>query len=302
MERRATALSTSSGSSGVALLVRLLQVAKLPLCSAVAASALVGLVLAGGRLDSRAAALFFSVLLLAGGAAALNNCQDQVYDRFFGRTRERPVARGDLPVSVALVMAALLFVAGAAVLVMVTRSLTPLLVSLLVVVLYNGIYTRLKQKTSWALLPGAICGALPPLIGWLAGGGEQGGFGLVLVMVFMAVWQVPHFWLVLLDHRNDYRQAPYPSLADELSLPALHMVTFIWAAAFMSLVHTFFLIERSLSYGLVMINSISSLVVLTVFARELFYRRLPRYRVLFHVHNGFLLLLMTLVVTDNLWR
>jgi heme o synthase len=276
-----------------ALPIRLMRVAKAPLCCAVAVSALFGYLLTASRLDAAAATLFFSVLVLACGAASLNSYQDYRYDRLLQRTRCRPLACGDLPAPAALLQAGLLLAAGTALLLLLPSPQQPLLVALAVVVLYNGIYTPLKYKTTWALIPGALCGALPPYIGWLAGGGSPMAEVIFIGMAVLALWQVPHFWLVLLEHREDYRSLPLPSMISLMSEKSLCFVAFIWVLALVSTVHSLLLIRPLSPAWLVLPISVGSLAVVAVCASELFGAQPPRYRLLFLVMNAFLLLVMS---------
>ncbi|MBE0582339.1 MAG: UbiA family prenyltransferase, partial [Desulfofustis sp.] len=132
MNRCGAAQAAGTIRPAEALPVRLIRLAKAPLCCAVAVSALFGYLLTAARFDAAAAALFSSVFLLACGAASLNSYQDCRYDRLLQRTRSRPLACGDLPARAALVQAALLFAAGTLLLWLLPSPQAPLLVALVV--------------------------------------------------------------------------------------------------------------------------------------------------------------------------
>jgi protoheme IX farnesyltransferase len=80
------------------------------------------------------------------------------------------------------------------------------LVALATSVLYLGLYTPLKTRTTLSTAVGAIPGALPPLIGWAAAHGSLslGGWVLFLILFF---WQFPHFMAIAWIYREDYARA-----------------------------------------------------------------------------------------------
>ncbi len=63
---------------------------------------------------------------------------------------------------------------------------------------YNLVYTPLKRITAFAVLPGALIGAMPPLIGWTAAGGNPLDMEIMAVAFLLFVGQMPHYWLLLL--------------------------------------------------------------------------------------------------------
>lgn len=79
----------------------------------------------------------------------------------------------------------------------------------LTVLVYNGLYTPLKQRTSLAMLAGGLAGAFPPMIGFAAAGASPlSAHALLLAGVFYA-WQVPHFWLFARLHQHEYEAAGF---------------------------------------------------------------------------------------------
>ncbi len=197
------------------------------LLAMVCASALTGalLVPAPHLPSGLRAALAVGLLTIAG--TLLNQLQECGLDARMERTRKRPLATGRLSAATARRMAAVAAFGGAALLL---PSPPALLLGLLALLLYNGVYTPLKPRTPLAILPGALCGALPPLIGWLLAGGPS-GHGIFLLAALLAVWQVPHFLLLSLRYREDYRRAGLPVLADRLSPAAMRRVVAVWVLA-----------------------------------------------------------------------
>ncbi|MBD3293799.1 MAG: hypothetical protein GF393_12820, partial [Armatimonadia bacterium] len=112
------------------------------------------------------------VFLLACGSAALNQVQEARIDRRMARTRGRPVPSKRIPAEWALFAALALIGAGLYLLSSIrTHTLTLLVLAGLAVFWYNGVYILLKRITAFAVVPGALVGSIPPLIGWAAGGG-----------------------------------------------------------------------------------------------------------------------------------
>lgn len=280
--------------STMVLIGRILNVAKLPLSLFVAYSALFGYLLASGQVDGAAITIFFGVLLLSGGAASLNNVQDSRVDRLMRRTRQRPMASGSLSPVVVLPLAGLLIVGGL-LLLLGTRfaAAPPMLVALAAIVLYNGVYTPLKQASVWALLPGAICGALPPYIGWLAAGGPLFAVDILVAMSILLLWQVPHFWLIVLEYQDDYRKVAQPSMIDNLSVPAMRLLAVLWVIALVSAVHSLLLARHLSPWWMVVAIGLCSFYLVGAFGYGMLRGREMSYRQLFYLMNWYILGVIT---------
>jgi protoheme IX farnesyltransferase len=148
--------------------------------------------------------------LVAAGAAALNQIVERDLDQRMLRTRDRPIPAGRLQSTHATWLAVLLFVAGLAQLAAAV-NLTAATVALVTLVSYAGIYTPLKRRTHWAVLVGAVPGALPVVIGWAAAGPLSAGAWALFAVVF--VWQLPHFLALTWLYRSDFEKAGLPLLS-----------------------------------------------------------------------------------------
>ena len=203
------------------------QLTKLQVAVPAAFSAATGYLVFSRAADSGAATASLGVLLLAMGACALNQVQDRKLDAQMGRTRMRPIPAGRMKPRAALAVAVPLIVGGF-VLLWRQHNLVAALMGLGTVGWYNGAYTYLKRMTAAAVIPGALIGALPPVIGWTAAGGRPlDPHGLALAFFFF-VWQVPHFWLLLLAFKGDYERAGLPSLTKRFTRRQFTSVVFIW--------------------------------------------------------------------------
>ncbi len=193
-------------------------------------SAATGYIVAYEGFSWRLGLFVMAMFVLAGGAAALNQFQERGKDGLMERTRLRPLPAGEFLPWVALVLVVGLLGVGVGVLLLFFGVLTAGL-GMMAVVLYNGMYTYLKRVTAFAAVPGALIGALPPVIGWFAGGGSVQSPVWVGLLVFFYMWQVPHFWLLLGIHAEDYIRAGFPSLTQTFSAAQLARITFVWVVA-----------------------------------------------------------------------
>lgn len=275
------------------------ELAKVPLCLLIGCAALFGGLMAEPVHFVRALAVAAGVLLVATGGASLNSLQEHRLDGRMARTKNRPLPSGRLSRGYAGRQAAILLLAGLIVVAFAAREVLPVAVTIGAVVLYNGIYTPLKRKSVLAIVPGALCGAMPALIGWLAGGGEADATALLVVSLFL-LWQVPHFWLVLLAHRDDYAGGELPNLLDQLSETRMKRLLIIWTGA-LSVVMVMFAalplpLWSGVRYGVVA----NGLVLPAIFGRGLTGHRTASYRLLFVVLNSALMLHMVLLGAGRL--
>jgi heme o synthase len=183
--------------------------------------------------NSISAGLFYPVtgiFLLACSASALNHYQERSTDCLMTRTKSRPIPSGRVKPSTVIIISAVLLIAASAELLVFTNVLT-LAVGLTTFIWYNAIYTPLKKKTAWAIIPGSLVGALPPLAGWTAAGGNMLDPKILIVSLYFFIWQIPHFWLLLMLYGEDYRSGGFPTLNDILSPEQLKRITFMWLVA-----------------------------------------------------------------------
>ena len=158
------------------------------------------------------AALFAGVCLLACAGSALNQVQERDLDAVMERTRNRPLPTARLAVLTAQLLGVGTLATGL-VLLYIARGTWPALLGAVALFWYLAVYTPLKRCTPFALVLGALSGALTPVIGWCAAGGDPGDFRIVLLAGILYLWQVPHFWLLQRRHAEDYRRAGFPLFA-----------------------------------------------------------------------------------------
>src|SRR5579871_310059 len=142
--------------------------------------------------------------LIVGAANALNMWWERDVDALMSRTRNRPLPAGRMSPDVALAFGLALAVVSAPMLFLV--NVVTGLLGLVALASYVLVYTPLKRSTHWALLVGAVPGAMPPLLGWTATTGSI-GLGGALLFVVLFLWQVPHFAAISIFRAGEYARA-----------------------------------------------------------------------------------------------
>jgi len=157
--------------------------------------------------------LFVAGMLVTGSANAINQAVEKDTDAMMKRTGKRPVADGRMSVQEANTFA---LVAGIAGVLMMWKffNFSSALLSAFSLFLYAYIYTPLKKVNSIAVLVGAFPGALPCLIGWVAGTDEFSAGGWILFAI-QFLWQFPHFWAIAWVAHNDYSKAGFKLLPSD---------------------------------------------------------------------------------------
>lgn len=145
--------------------------------------------------------------LTAAGVLGLNQYLERDVDAQMKRTQERPLPDGRMNPLEALLVGAVLTGGGMLYLTFIVNVLSGLVISL-IVVSYLFLYTPLKRKTSLCTLIGAVPGALPPVVGWVAARGSLTGEAWVLFTILF-LWQLPHSLAIAYIYREDYAKAGF---------------------------------------------------------------------------------------------
>lgn len=189
-----------------------IELLKMRLSLLVVFSAAIGFMLGEkGTIDTTSFTIFLlGGFFITGAANIANQIWEVDLDRLMSRTLMRPLPTGRVTINEAIVFAVVLFIAGVFLLVTYVNVFSALL-TILSAVLYAFVYTPMKQKSSVAVLIGAIPGALPPLIGWVACTGSVNIEGLLLFFI-QFIWQFPHFWAIAWVLDEDYKKANFKLL------------------------------------------------------------------------------------------
>jgi protoheme IX farnesyltransferase len=197
---------------GVLLMRSYAELTKARLTSLVVLTAGVGFVMAG-RSPLDVPALAWTVLgtaLAAAGSMTLNQVIEADRDARMERTKGRPLPMGTIGRRHALLLGILMASAGLALLAVRANVRTALL-GLTVVIVYTLVYTPLKARTPLCTLAGAVCGAIPPMMGWSATGAAL-SFGAWVLAGVLFLWQIPHFMSLAWLYREDYRRGGFRML------------------------------------------------------------------------------------------
>jgi protoheme IX farnesyltransferase len=148
--------------------------------------------------------------LVAGSAATLNQLFEISRDAIMKRTQHRPLPAGRILPSTAWMFAIVTALAGMALLGLGTNAITAWL-GLANLVIYAFIYTPMKRLSTLNTLVGAICGGIPPMMGYTAATGHLAPAAIALGLLLF-VWQIPHFLALAWLYRDEYEKAGFRML------------------------------------------------------------------------------------------
>jgi protoheme IX farnesyltransferase len=268
----------------------------------VSMSALTGYFLFNPEPVLRNISFTLGVLFLGMSASAINQLIEKDTDLKMNRTRRRPLPSGKLDNHRAILFVVATLITGSW-FVFYYGNPAPLLMGLFNVLWYNAVYTPLKQKTAFAVVPGALTGAIPPLMGWTAAGGHPLDYpGLLMAFVFF-MGQVPHFWLILLKYGEEYKSAGFKTVLELFSLRQINRLTFIWITV--SVLSSLFLAFFDVIQAPAAKISLLLLVIAILSYCALMFRNVNAaisYRKAFILLNVFYLFLMLTIIGDGLIR
>jgi len=192
--------------------------------------------------------------LLSGASVTINQVIEQKEDGLMSRTRNRPIPTGKITPTAAVIFACAVMAASILLLILSTNTLTVLL-SVVSMVLYSFVYTPLKKVGPVAVFAGAIPGALPPLLGWIANTGIVSYEALVIFGI-QFIWQFPHFWAIAWVADDDYKKAGFrllPSGGGKDHNTSIQIMTY-----------TLFLLPLGLIPAWIGLTGINSAVIVTL--------------------------------------
>ena len=208
----------------------LLELSKFRITSFVSLTTGFGFIAAAGVLSFSLIPVLIGVLLIACGSASLNHFQERKTDALMERTKFRPIPSGRISTINTLIFSSILIISGSIVLYL-SGGIIASLIALSNLIWYNVVYTILKRKSAFAIIPGSLVGAIPPAVGWVSGGGLLTDPQLFIICFFFFIWQIPHFWLLLLVFDEDYQKAGFPTLTQIFDKNQLIRITFMWIIA-----------------------------------------------------------------------
>lgn len=256
-----------------------------------------GMLLAGGGQLPSAATLGWGLLslIMAASGAAMGNClldaaADRQMPRLAARSRALATAGRELVLSLVLLLSGAAFI--------VTFLYLNSLALLLLAVAsssYLLLYTLwLKRRSPWGVLAGAIPGALPPLIGAAAVSGHVSSAPLLLALIIF-IWQLPHFWFLALQFRNQYQQAGIPVLPVTHGVDLTKRLT-LWSSAALLPATLVFTLFARLSSGFTLVILLAGLIFPLLCYCNLY--RTENYRCGFIVSLAYLVTVFAAIITD----
>lgn len=185
-----------------------LELMKLRLAWLVAFSGAFGYSLAVEKVEWMPLILFLlAAFAITGSANIINQIIEKDLDKLMKRTQDRPLPSDRISVQEATWLAVILF-SGASFVFLTEFNLRACALAILSTILYGFVYTPLKRVGKIAVFVGAIPGAFPPMIGWVAATNQ---FGLEpgILFAIQFFWQFPHFWAIAWVLDEDYKKAGF---------------------------------------------------------------------------------------------
>jgi protoheme IX farnesyltransferase len=231
-----------------------LSLIKFKLILAVTMTGISGYIISKGDIGINLFTLTGGIFFLAGGAGALNQHQERESDSLMKRTRQRPLPSGLIKARSGLILAACMLIIGS--LLLAITGLLPFILGILNVILYNLLYTKLKKVSYLAIIPGAMVGALPPVIGWTAAGGYIFSPTILFLATLIFMWQIPHFWLLVIKYNKEYEEAGFKTPIKIFNENQVKRIVFAWITISSLFATTYF-------YFGIEINIIFTCIILT---------------------------------------
>jgi protoheme IX farnesyltransferase len=279
-----------------------LELSKVRITIAVSFTTITGFILASQEINSEVILPTLGIFLLACSSSVLNHLQEYKYDSLMERTKSRPLVTGEVSKSFALTLAVSEGIVGSLLLFMSSGTIA-LILGLTALIWYNLIYTYLKRVTANAVIPGSVIGAIPPLVGWVAAGGSIADPRSWYMALYFFVWQIPHFYLLLLKYHEQYKQAGYPVLTDLLSKKQISALILTWIIITVAIATGFYKITLVQSLTGIILLIIGGVLVILVFVLAAFKKELVNKSGKYFMRlNYYVLLVIFTLILDQFIR
>jgi protoheme IX farnesyltransferase len=183
------------------------EITKMRLALSVVFSSLAGYLLGVDTVDYKTLVLLaFGGYFMVGASNAFNQIIEKDLDALMDRTKNRPIPAGRMSVTTAFVIASVFTLLG--IIILYTINKQTAMFGAISIFLYTCVYTPLKTKTPLAVFVGAIPGAIPFMLGWVAATDDFGiEPGTLFALQFF--WQFPHFWAIGWFLFEDYKKGGF---------------------------------------------------------------------------------------------
>ncbi|MDF1575070.1 MAG: protoheme IX farnesyltransferase [Bacteroidales bacterium] len=208
---------------------RFLKLGKFSISVPVSLTGFLGYFLARPAFDPDALYTVLGIFLLSSGSSALNQIQERHTDARMERTAKRPLPARQITLRGAILFSVICATSGTILLLLTGYPLAAVF-GVFTLLWYNLVYTPLKKITAFAVLPGALIGAMPPLIGWTAAGRDPLDMEILAVAFLLFVGQMPHYWLLMLKVGKEFQKAGIPVITSLLDERQIRNLSFVWIA------------------------------------------------------------------------
>jgi len=290
-----------SNSSPAYSLLAYLRLGKFSISIPVALTGFLGYFLHTTSLDRNALLTIAGVLFLSMGSSAVNQIQERHTDARMPRTAQRPIPAGIIPFTHAMLFAVVMALLGAGLL-LLTRYPLAAGIGVFTLAWYNLVYTPLKRITAFAVLPGALIGALPPIIGWTAAGGNPLEMEIIFVAFFLFVGQMPHYWLLMIKVGSEFQEAGLPVITGLFEPRQIRNLSFIWIAA-TGVIVMMLPVTPIIRHRVISVILVASSFIFLIRMFRLIYRGalLDHWKMAFITVNLFYLLIILLLLADRMF-
>jgi len=168
-------------------------------------------------------------ILIVSSSNIFNQIIERDLDKLMNRTKNRPLPKNKIKINTALLLAITTGVLG--IVFMYLINIKVAILAALSIFLYTAIYTPMKRVSPLAVFVGAIPGAFPFMIGWVAAT-NQIGIEAITLFLMQFFWQFPHFWSIGWSQSDDYKKAGFkmlPTGKKDKSTSAQILFYSIWA-------------------------------------------------------------------------
>ncbi len=199
--------TTYSSISAASVISDFKEITKMRLALSVVFSSVAGYLLGVDTIDVKTLILLaFGGYFMVGASNAFNQIIEKDLDALMNRTKNRPIPAGRMSVNTAFAIASLFTVLG--IIILYTINPQTAMFGAISIFLYTSVYTPLKTRTPLAVFVGAIPGAIPFMLGWVAATDD---FGIEPGTLFMIqfFWQFPHFWAIGWFLFEDYKKGGF---------------------------------------------------------------------------------------------
>ena len=238
------------------------ELTKFRLSLLVSFSAIFGYILAADKIDIVSLiVLAVSGYMVTGSSVINNQILEVEYDKKMDRTKNRPIPTNRISSFNALIVSFVLMTLGLLLMSLYLNYLTAF-ISLISLLIYTFIYTPLKRVGPIAVFVGAIPGALPPLIGWVAFSNMISLEALIIFSI-QFIWQFPHFWAIAWLCDEDYKKVGFkllPNRGKKNLNTALNIMTYTLFLIPLGLLPTIFGITGIISGTIAVVCAILFLI------------------------------------------